>query len=167
MAALRQRSSRMRRPQTRTHRPAATVVETALVVSICLMFLFGILEYGRYLMTLQALTNAAREGARWAAVNTNDPNANPTLDAQQYTLSEMAGLDQQLQGSSGGAWVYTNEIQVFKADPNTGNPLDANGNVVTWTNAPFTNAGFDQAIAVKITGQFVPSLPSFLLMGST
>lgn len=148
-------------------RTGATVVETAFVVSICLMFLFGIFEYGRYVMTLQTLTNAAREGARWAAVNTNDANANPTLDVQRYTLSEMAGIDQQLNGSSGGAWVYTNEIQVFKADPNTGNPLDANGNIVTWTSAPYTNAGFEQAIAVKITGSFIPSLPSFLLMGNT
>jgi Flp pilus assembly protein TadG len=138
----------------------------ALVVSVCLMFLFGIFEYGRYLLTLQTLTNAAREGARWASVNTDDPNANPTLDVQQHTLSEIAGLDQQLQGSAGGAWVYTNEIQVFKADPTTGNPLDANGNVVNWTNAPYTNAGFEQAVAVKITGQFIPNLPSFLLMGN-
>jgi Flp pilus assembly protein TadG len=142
------------------------MVEMALVVSVCLMFLFGIFEYGRYLMTLQTLTNAAREGARWASVNTDDPNANPTLDVQQYTLSKMAGLDQQLQGSGGGSWVYTNEIQVFKADPNTGNPLDANNNVVIWTSASYTNAGFEQAIAVKITGQFIPNLPSFLLMGN-
>ena len=52
-------ASRRRRPS----RPA-------LVLPVVIMFLFGILEYGRYVMTLQVLTNAAREGAHYALTHT-------------------------------------------------------------------------------------------------
>jgi Flp pilus assembly protein TadG len=51
-------------------RPAATLVETAMVISIFLMVLFGIFEYGRFVMTRGLMENAAREGARWAVAHT-------------------------------------------------------------------------------------------------
>jgi len=53
-----------------TPRRGAATVETALVLPICLLFLFGILEYGRYIMVLQVTTNAAREGAHYALSHT-------------------------------------------------------------------------------------------------
>ncbi|MCX7700921.1 MAG: pilus assembly protein, partial [Gemmataceae bacterium] len=58
------------RPTNPRSRRGATLVETALVISIFLMFLFGIFEYGRFVMTRQLMENAAREGARWAIANT-------------------------------------------------------------------------------------------------
>jgi Flp pilus assembly protein TadG len=137
-----------------------TVVETALVGSVCLLFLFGILEYGRFVMVQQVLQNAAREGARYAVVNTNDAT---TLDVQNRVDQMLAGQSVQL-----GSYDKTTNIQVFKCDPVTLSPLDASNNVVaTWQQAPFTNAQFGTGIAVRITGTYTPVLPSFIYMGNT
>ena len=47
-------------------RPGATAVETALVLIPLTMFVFGVFEYGRLLMTWDLLNNSAREGCRYA-----------------------------------------------------------------------------------------------------
>ena len=44
-------------------------METALVLPVALLFLFGIMEYGRFVMTQQVLTNAVREGCRYAVTH--------------------------------------------------------------------------------------------------
>jgi Flp pilus assembly protein TadG len=44
----------------------ATIVEAALVIPIFLMFIIGILEFGRAYNEYQVLTNAAREACRFA-----------------------------------------------------------------------------------------------------
>ena len=52
------------------------VVETALSLLLFFTFLLGIMEAGRLFHVQQTLTDAAREGARWAVApltNTNDP----------------------------------------------------------------------------------------------
>jgi Flp pilus assembly protein TadG len=141
-------------------RRGATTLETAVVISVCLLFVFGILEYGPFVMTQQLVENAVREGARYAIVNTQDA---ATSDVQNLVDQMLAGQSVQLTGYN-----KATSIQVFKADPTTLNPLDANDNVVaSWTNAPFTDARFGQAIAVRITGTYTPALPSFLYMGHT
>ncbi len=53
----------IRRRKTRTARRGTAAVEAALVLPMTLLFLLGIIEYGRYVMTLQVVTNAARSGA--------------------------------------------------------------------------------------------------------
>jgi Flp pilus assembly protein TadG len=137
-----------------------TVVETALVVTVCLLFVFGILEYGRLVMTRQILENAAREGARFAVVDTQDAT---TADVQNRVDQMLMGQGVHLTGYN-----KTTSIQVFKANPTTLQPLDASNNVVAnWTQAPFTNAAFGQGIAVRVTGTYTPVLPSFLFMGKT
>jgi Flp pilus assembly protein TadG len=56
-------------------RRGATAVETGLVLIPMLMLLFGVFEYGRFLMDRNVLDNAAREGCRYALANNNtDPN---------------------------------------------------------------------------------------------
>ena len=47
----------------------ATLVEFALVCSLFLVMLFGVIEFGRALYTYHFVSHAAREAARWAAVN--------------------------------------------------------------------------------------------------
>lgn len=49
-------------------RGAAAMVEFAIIAPVLLLFVFGIIEYGRYFFLYSNLTNAAREGARLAAV---------------------------------------------------------------------------------------------------
>lgn len=46
-----------------------TLVEFALVAPIFFLILFSIIDFGRYVYTVQILNNAAREGARYAIVH--------------------------------------------------------------------------------------------------
>ena len=138
----------------RAERRGAAVVEAAFIIPICLLFLLGIYEYGRFIMVRQLLDNAAREGARYAVVHTQTKT---TADIQNVVDQYLAGQGVQLD-----AYDKTVNIQVFKADPVTGAPLDAYGNVVAWTAAPFNNAVFGQAIAVQITGTYRPVLPALV-----
>ena len=50
-------------------------MEAALVLPIICLLLVGILEFGRILMIQQALTNAAREAGRVAAISLDDARA--------------------------------------------------------------------------------------------
>ena len=51
------------------------LVEFAIVVTLLLALVFGIIEFGRVWMTFQVITNASREGARLAALPTGFTNA--------------------------------------------------------------------------------------------
>jgi Flp pilus assembly protein TadG len=131
--------------QIRNRRPATSMVQTALALPVCLLLLLGIFEYGRYCMVRNLLTEAAREGARYAAVNT----ANGTTAAVQAVVTNyLANQQSQL------ANLVT---QVYAADAN-GNQLAG----VAWTNAPFGDT-----IVVQIDGDYQPVLPVFLAMPST
>jgi hypothetical protein len=44
-------------------------VEFAVVAPVLLLFVFGIIEFGRAIMVQQMLTNASREGARLAVLD--------------------------------------------------------------------------------------------------
>lgn len=71
----------------------AALVEFAVVATVFLTVLFGVVEFGRFLWTHNALRDAARRGARYASIRKNDsagiqavkymvvygdPNANPS-----------------------------------------------------------------------------------------
>ena len=56
----------IRRKNRLAARRGTAAVEAALVLPVTLLFLFGIIEYGRYVMTMQILNAAARAGARYA-----------------------------------------------------------------------------------------------------
>lgn len=58
---------KLRRSSRRVRRGAA-VVEFAIVAPIFVLFVFGMIEYGRMVMVQQVLTNASREGARVAVL---------------------------------------------------------------------------------------------------
>jgi hypothetical protein len=111
-------------------------------------------------MTLEGMQNAAREGARFAVVHTHDKT---TADVQNEVDNRLSSVGLQLQGYS-----KTSNIQIYRAHAVSGSPIDDNGNVIgNWTLAPFTDAQFGQAIAVKITGTYKPILPNFLMLNSS
>jgi len=60
----------MRRPCGK-QRTGAVIVEAAFVLPIVLLFLLGVVDYGRFLLTLHVVDNAAREGAAYAAKHTS------------------------------------------------------------------------------------------------
>ncbi len=126
----------------RIRRSGATLVETAVVISIALLFMFAIFEYGRFVMYRQIVENAAREGVRQAVVNTTTQTS---ADIQATVTQFMAG--QQLTNFS---------VQVYKADINTGANI-----------GPWTDAAFGQGVAVEVTGDYKAMLPSFGFLKNT
>ncbi len=135
---------RRRRTRLRARRGTAAV-EAALVLPITLLFMCGIIEYGRYVMTLQILTSAARAGARYALSHVQSVNiggvtyGNATSDVQNAVTTALAG--QSLSAQS---------IQVFESST-TGQ------NTGAWTSA---QAG--QSICVQITGNYIPIISRYL-----
>ena len=134
----------------RIRRRAASLVEFAFVAPIMLLFLMGVLEYGRFLFTLQLVNNAAREGARYAAVNTTTAT---TAGVQTYVDNYLAG-----QGASQFVgYSPTSNITVYTADPVTG--LNSG---LSWQNAAWGNG-----IGVTVSGTYQPIAPGLLkLTGS-
>lgn len=69
----------------------AAAVEMAVVLPLLLLLLIGIMEYGRAFNVQVSLTQAAREGARHAAIHYNDDD----LDVEGTALAaapSLAGL---------------------------------------------------------------------------
>src|SRR5271165_5862885 len=133
----------IQRPQPKSRRQGAVTVEMALIVVVFLMFLFGILEYARFIFFQNLVNNAAREGARYAVVQT--PTAT-TAQVQTYVDAYLAG-----QGSALAGYSSTSSITVFQANTSTG---VNNG-------AGWNNAGQGQAIGVTISGTYHPIVPNF------
>jgi Flp pilus assembly protein TadG len=151
----------------RSRRRAATLVEGAFVISIFLLFLFGILEYARYLMFLHVSTNAIRDAARYASVNVDKPANFPTTDftqgsttyasIQSYATTRLGGVQTMLDPG------YT--ITVFPCDnaalaqtpPVVTPKTNGTGPAPAWNEASFT-----ERICVRLQGTYRMALPSFL-----
>jgi Flp pilus assembly protein TadG len=131
-------------------RRAASLVEFAVVAPVFFLVLFGIMEYARFLFTVQMLNNAAREGARYAAVNTTVVT---TSDIQNYVDKYLAGQGTtQLVGYS-----PTSNVTVYKADPTTGADLGQ-----TWQ-----NAGWGDGVGVTVSGTYRPLMPGLMHLSSS
>lgn len=135
------------RSQRSNRRRAASLVEFAFVVPIMFLLLMGVFEYARFLFTMQLVNNAAREGARYAVVNTTTET---TAGVQTY-------VDKYLAGQGGTQFVgYTpsSNITVYLADPTTGQNTG-----LTWQNTSWGNA-----VGVSVTGTYQPIVPGLLSM---
>ena len=117
-------------------------MEMALVLNVCLMFLLGLFDFGRVMMMRQLVTNAAREGCRYAVVNTSTVT---TSQIQTYVTNYLCG--QQIKSLS---------ISVYQADPTTG------ANIGTWS-----NAGLSNSIGVQVSGTISTMTPTFSLLPSS
>ena len=131
-------------------RRGAVLVEAALVLPVVIMFLFGILEYGRYLMTLQVMTNAAREGARFALAHTQPVTVggttygNATSDVSTVVNKALAGQA-----------LSSQNVQIYASD-SLGN------NIGSWNTA---QAG--DLVCVRITGNYQSVITGMLFLPST
>lgn len=132
-----------RRPKSQS-RSGATLVELAIVVAVFLMFFFGILEYCRLVFVREVIINAAREGARYAVVNS--VGSTVVADTQARVKTRMCGLDTQTKFYS---------CQVYKANA-AGTSIGAAG-----------DAAFGEYIAVQIDYDYTPIVPSLLFMSKT
>ena len=117
---------------------------------MALLFMFGVYEYGRFIMVLQVMENATREGARMGVAHTNDK---VTSDIVARITDKLAGVDYQL----------TNlQITVGGQILRPSKPGDVAGTALTdWTQASSTDG-----IAIVVTADYAPILPTFLRMNS-
>lgn len=131
------RMIRRRTPRRAAPRRGAACVEFAFAAPFIFMLVFGSVEFSRIVMVKQAMTNAAREGSRKAAlVNTIDKNAVDAVARQalrgtiaKYDKSDkvqIAVSPQNLSGLASGTEI-TVTISVSTAD-------------VTWLPAMFFTA---------------------------
>jgi hypothetical protein len=140
----------------------ATLVETALVLSLLLLFLFGIFEYGRYLMVMQMLANAAREGSRYAACNV-DKSGSFVTTGESGRVSITEHVRQMSRGTD--RMIENFQVRVFPCDDAGlyANPplIQPRSGSTSWNDATFT-----QRIAVEVTGKYRPVLPVVWLPGA-
>lgn len=126
------------RPQSRRRaaRAGTYVVEFAMILPIFLLFVFGIFEYGRYVAALQACENAAREGVRFAVVNTYSPTVE--ADTIAFTRRCLARAD---------LWAFGGQanIDVYAAD-----------SAGTQIGDTPRDASFGENVAVRVSGSFRP-----------
>jgi len=64
----------------RINRQGAAAVEFALVAPLFFLMVFGMIEFGRMIMVQQVITNASREGARIAVLDSQTPTASQVVD---------------------------------------------------------------------------------------
>jgi TadE-like protein len=145
-------------------RRGATTVETAIVLSIVFLFIFGILEYCRFLFFLEMAENAAREGARYAICNTSRSvsvgamtdtatiyeTTLPSGAKKYYVFDDALGpatpptirgvVNCFMKGRQGDVTGYN--VDVYSADANGANI------------GPWDSAAFGGDICVRITGQY-------------
>jgi Flp pilus assembly protein TadG len=132
------------------YRAGAVLVEAGLVLPLALMLLLGVMEFGRYFMTMQVFNNAARVGAEYASKHTSAivisgvTYGNATSNVQNAVTSQLGGLT--LNGQA---------INVYESD-------QYGNNIGTWTSA---TAG--EYICVQITGTYQFSVPKMLSLPSS
>ena len=167
-------------------RRGVAVVESALVLAVFAMLFFGVFEYCRFLLVLHTTNNAARDGARYAAVNVSKPTNFDTTDftdgtgvvhpsIQKYTRARMGGVDKQIVGFRVAVYpvdtagLALNPIKIRPKTTSTASPKvypdpfnQNDPNRTNWNEAVFT-----ERLAVTIDGTYKPVLPAFLFMPDT
>ncbi len=79
--------------QSRTGQRGNALVEFAFVVTLLLSFMFGILDFGRALYTYHFVSNAAREGTRYAIVRgSTSPSPASQTDVRNYLNNVPLGI---------------------------------------------------------------------------
>ena len=69
------------------------MLEMALVLPLFLLLIVGVVEFGRILSVKQVITNAAREGARAAAIRLDDAGAISTAFNTSRNYLSASGID--------------------------------------------------------------------------
>jgi Flp pilus assembly protein TadG len=93
-------------------------IEFAIVVTLLLMVVFGIITFGRVYNEYEVLTSAAREGARVAAVRGSASDAIAAVEdaSAGYALSETPSVSTTCDDSTQGEPVKVGWTQAFDID---------------------------------------------------
>jgi Flp pilus assembly protein TadG len=102
----------------RRSRQGAAAVEFAVVAPVFLLMVFGMIEFGRAIMVQQILTNATRQGARLAILDSPTPTAS-TVKSTVTSYLQNCGITA----------ATVNNVTINPAEPSTA----VNGTSVTVT----------------------------------
>ena len=98
-----------------TNEQGQTMTEFALVLPILVVFLFGIIQFGIAFNNYVTITDAARAGARKAAVSRQ--SSNPAGDCTSMVRSSASDLDQtKLQVSCSSSWSIGSDVTVDRIE---------------------------------------------------
>jgi Flp pilus assembly protein TadG len=124
----------------KTDRRAGTLVELALIMLVCMVLMFAIFEYGRYVFVRQQMENAARAGARQASVTATSYLSTTTANSMvgNVVTTAMAGSP------------ATNVTWTAYQSDSSGN------NIGAWTATPFGNM-----LVVQVNAQLPLMFPMF------
>lgn len=138
----------MRHAKQGTRRIGASAVEFAVVAVPFFVFVFGIFEFGRLVLVKDLMTEASREAARLASVNTNVTGS----DQNDMSASEIKTQVRRLVEGHG-----IEDLSIEMSHPE--DPVS------DWK----SDATLQHQIAVTITGNYRPMTPvfSFLSGGQT
>ena len=71
-------------------RRGQALVEFALVIPLLFLLIFALVDFGRVIYTQNAISQGAREGARWGSVQARSASDIPGIE--EYTVEALAGL---------------------------------------------------------------------------
>jgi Flp pilus assembly protein TadG len=145
-------------------RCGAVTVEFAVVFFLLVLFMFVIFEYGRLLMMRHLVNNAAREGARQAAINCNFTqdstgqfqalNLTPQQKTTQVQNTVFNLLASQPLNNSSGQPLQASDVQVSLVNPGPGQQY-------------LTDATFGEGVMITVNTQYQPMLPGLTLLFPT
>jgi Flp pilus assembly protein TadG len=64
----------------------ATAVETAIIISVLMVLIFGIIEFGMALWQWNTMELAVQQAGRWAMINNSDTTLVTDTEAQMTTI---------------------------------------------------------------------------------
>ena len=135
-------------------RRGAVLVEAALILPLVLLFLLGIMEFGRWLMTVNVYNNAVVAGASYAAKH-GDPIYFASSGTTVTTYgSAVSNVQTVVTNDLAGLQLGSQAINVYLSDA-LGN------NIGTWTGGPP-----GQYVGVQVTGVYTFIVPTVLRMSS-
>jgi Flp pilus assembly protein TadG len=121
------------------------LAEFALIVPILVMAIFGVIDFGRYVYTQNALNEAAREAARAASVSTRPTEcAGQTRDVCAQTIASA-----RLVGVIGGTPPAT--VQCFRVTNTDGGDADTDLDLAS---VPASSCSTTHLFKVTVTNQF-------------
>lgn len=129
----------------------AAAVEFALVMPLLVILVFGIFEFGISFAQQLSLSNAARQGARFAAVQNPDGSGNPTTTC--------ATIFNQVRSAAGTIGMSSANVKVTITAPTGGQtcttagglPATAVTDFITSTNAPCVGSTSGDSVQVQAT----------------
>jgi len=137
---------------SRQHQRGQSLVETALILPIFILLLVVMFDLGRLVFTLSTVGNAAREGARVAAVNqiTSASECNQSRPVEQPNAAHWAPRECAAAAASSVGVTVADVTVVYSA------PAGAN---LTCTNGGTPNVQVGCLAAVTVTATWQPITP--------